>query len=243
VLTDSQFVFIAIVFDGDNYKVYLNGTEEAGCTTASTSSIIQPKKLRLGADYVGTGLEFYGYVEDFSFCPWARYTGNFSAPVATLPIDSVHWYNYPLDIMYYGTPASWSAVLRVFLGVAYTNAGGVTGVDSFAFKGFFKSSGGITWTLGTPISDNHNIGTNLINCKIYLINLSPEYGYNPGDRVGDVVGLSALATSHAGACSWTRKWMQWRPSAYSVGALLAAGTWGVLTPAKWEVYFEAKRAF
>lgn len=160
VLSDNTWAHVALVFDGSAYKVYLNGAQEISATSSTSST--QPKTLRLGATTDGTSNEFYGYMEDFKFTPKAVYTGAFTAPTAALTVDSVHFFDTSKYIMYYGNPASWSQVYRVFLGDAVTGASTVSSVSNYALLGRYNS-GRFAVSTNTTYSKNHNLGTRNYN--------------------------------------------------------------------------------
>ena len=92
-LTAHTWTHLAIVRNGsgtNNYKTYLNGTQQAQATYASSSA------NRQVAGYIGGGnssynsdnREFVGYMRDFRYTESAVYTSNFTAPTKPLTVLS-----------------------------------------------------------------------------------------------------------------------------------------------------------
>ena len=83
-ITSGSWYHVAVVRDSTSLRTYLNGTEESG-SASYTSSITNPSgKLRLGAGFNDASY-FNGYIEDLRVTNGlARYTANFTPPTAAL---------------------------------------------------------------------------------------------------------------------------------------------------------------
>lgn len=77
--------FIALVSDGTNMKLFVNGVQQ-GSTAAVGTQADSATRTRIGA-YQSTGtLAFTGYIDDFRITKgYARYTTNFTPPTAAFP--------------------------------------------------------------------------------------------------------------------------------------------------------------
>jgi len=83
-ITSGSWYHVAVVRDSTSLRTYLNGTEESG-SASYTSSITNPSgKLRLGAGFNDASY-FNGYIEDLRVTNGlARYTANFTPATAAL---------------------------------------------------------------------------------------------------------------------------------------------------------------
>jgi len=81
-LTSQNWHHIAIVRSGNNFYLYLDGTQEATATWAGTIAD-DTEPFIIGSN--GTGVDFTGYLSDFRITKGlARYTANFTPPTAAL---------------------------------------------------------------------------------------------------------------------------------------------------------------
>jgi len=80
----SQWVHIAVVFDGTTYKMYLNGVS-VGTPISSATQVVTLTTLTVGARSdatVGSGSAWVGYLSNFRYVrSTAVYTGNFTPPL------------------------------------------------------------------------------------------------------------------------------------------------------------------
>ena len=92
-ISANTWTHLAIVRNGsgsNNYKSYLNGTQQAQATYAGSSANRQVAGYIGGGDstYISNNVEFRGYMRDFRYTESAVYTGNFTAPTKSLTVLS-----------------------------------------------------------------------------------------------------------------------------------------------------------
>ncbi len=82
-ISANTWYHFAVVHDGTQLKLYLNGTSEG--TPATTSQATTLKVMALGRYYVDIdNYYFNGYIDDFRITKgYARYTSNFTPPTST----------------------------------------------------------------------------------------------------------------------------------------------------------------
>jgi len=82
-LVANQWNHLAIVRNGDDWKVYMNGTQTGSVTNSSTIASTS-RSLYIGADHPGNA-EFEGHVSNLRVVKGtAVYTSNFTAPTSPL---------------------------------------------------------------------------------------------------------------------------------------------------------------
>jgi hypothetical protein len=84
VISTSTWTHIAIVRSGSTVKVYFNGTVDANTATISGALFTNTSQLFIGGEAGGNDLN--GYLDDYRITKgYARYTANFTPPVARMP--------------------------------------------------------------------------------------------------------------------------------------------------------------
>jgi hypothetical protein len=210
----------ALVYDGANYKGYLDGVLDK--TVASASSIYSGvTKLRLGALYSQTD-GCAGYFDDFRFSPYARYLSGFSAPMAAFSAEDLHYFRVPEMRMFKGRPGAWTAARRLFLGEADTGADGtIDTVRSYTLRGHYES-GWQSITLRTEQYYNHNFGLVPLMIDHRLKCMAADSGYQPGEVVNHNGCNVYLGTVDGGTTTWARR--------NTVGWISASGLSAVYRP-------------
>jgi len=88
-LTINTWQHVALVSDGTNLKLYVNGTQTGNTIAVGTQVDPSSSIIRIGA-YQNSGgaptLPFYGYLDDIRISRYARYTANFTPPTSALPV-------------------------------------------------------------------------------------------------------------------------------------------------------------
>ena len=86
----NQWMHVAIVRDGSNLKIYLNGILEATDTGYSTTALRSDQNtLYIGTDPVTSGRQFKGYISNLRLTKGlARYTSTFTPPAFELTADA-----------------------------------------------------------------------------------------------------------------------------------------------------------
>ncbi|MBP7529302.1 MAG: LamG domain-containing protein [Syntrophorhabdaceae bacterium] len=160
-VTTNAWHHIAMIWTGETYQVYVNGTIDISVTSSSPAYPFS--NFYLGFPNSQT---HGGWYSDFRFSPYARYTANFTAPTGALSVDTtMHYFNTSEQKMYEGYYGNWTEKQIVFLGEALTDASSVTGVVNYALSGKYDS--GEMVTTATATSKNHNIGVNVVKTTLF----------------------------------------------------------------------------
>jgi hypothetical protein len=235
-ISANNWYHFALVFDGTNYKGYVNGSLDAAIS--STSSIAQPSGLKSGIRFNNTDYPLTGYIDDFRFSPFARYLSGFSAPMAAFTAEDLHYFRIPEMRMYKGRPGAWTAARRLFLGEADTGADGtIDTVKSYALRGKHLS-GWKTITASTTANYNHNLGTVPESVALEAKCVSAEATYVAGDICDFSWDNSYAGTSDGrAAVSYTRNVWTLKTGAYP----FAPGFYA--TPTKWNLRAKVNRGW
>lgn len=84
VMVTGVYYHVAVVKDGNDWRLYVDGVLEASATqSAPAGTNTQP--LKIGRDGFNTGRMFKGHIDDYRFTRAARYSANFTPPIAPFP--------------------------------------------------------------------------------------------------------------------------------------------------------------
>ena len=83
VLTAGSYKHIAVVRASNTLKIFIDGTQVG--TTASITESFALTRMGIGSYAGGTGFLSTGLIDSFRITTMARYTGNFTAPIAEFP--------------------------------------------------------------------------------------------------------------------------------------------------------------
>jgi hypothetical protein len=88
-LSLNTWQFVALVSDGTNLRLYINGTQSGSTVAVGTQVSPASAIIRIGA-YQNSGgsptLGFNGYIDEFRITQGiSRYTANFTPPTAAFP--------------------------------------------------------------------------------------------------------------------------------------------------------------
>ena len=83
VLTAGSYQHIAVVRASNTLKIFIDGTQVG--TTASITESFALTRMGIGSYGGGTGFLSTGLIDSFRITTMARYTGNFTAPIAEFP--------------------------------------------------------------------------------------------------------------------------------------------------------------
>lgn len=200
-IADNTWYHLALVFTGSAYKVYLNGTLEI-TVNSSTKIFSTATKFRIGRENTQT-YYFKGYVDDFAYYDYAKYTANFTPPASALTTTGQDswWFDTKNYLMKYGNSVSgWTNKQAVFVGEAIADASTITSVRQYAFNGRAEIEQA-TLAVGTKYTLNHNIGTKEVVINPYLENKTAEGGFVAGDKLINLPqnGTSGLSCTNTGA--------------------------------------------
>lgn len=251
---------VRIAFDalGGSYKIYLsnNGAAETLETTiASALRICAFTSTRIGRATGGGFTDFNGWVDALRLLPCVTNT-SLEVPSVVAPTITdylITFFSIPQMKMYDVTAASaaggvnptLTAVNRLFIGEADTNAVAVTAVRNYAVRGQYMSS--LTALSGATTIFNANIGTRLVNARLKLVNQVTQAGYSPGDEAD-------MVYSRRGGVSWSsnnfkiqRNTVAYVPQNNGAEPFILndSGTNDVviLTLANWKMRLEVERAW
>jgi hypothetical protein len=249
---------VRVTFDAlaGTYRVYLsnNGANETQeINVASAARICSYVTTRIGNDNgLATGAR--GNIDAYRFLPCATKTAVEVPSVVAPTVNDFVVYFFQIATMkgFEVTAASvaggvnptLTAANDLFLAEADTSGVAVTAIRNRAVKDQFIS------VPSTPIiggassaTVNHNIGSLNINVETYLINLTTQAGYIPGERV-KIFDTTNGAFGVVSPITWNRR---------SASTSTEAGNWNVipkaggarinLTSANWALVFEAKRTY
>ncbi len=198
VLSAATWYRVILQFDGANYKLWLDdgATVNPEATVASTASIAQPSKLRIG----GAATSIIGYSDELRVSPYARYT----TPVvqsAAWTEEEMYWLSLSQMISYKGYPGSWTACDRVYQGECVTDGVAVLSVIAYALLARYESAV-FSAVEGTLYSLSHNIGTSRITLRV-LARQGQGYNWTMVDTSVMVSTAAASQRAH-GSVAWDR---------------------------------------
>ena len=220
VMTTGVWYHIAFVYDGVNYKVYVNGTAEI--TQASASYVSSGGLLQLGMTSGTNNLN--GYIDEFRYSPYPRYTGNFTAPTVAFTKDA-SIYNITLRKFPYITTNK----IRCYLGEAVSNGSTVSSVITYALNGLYIGQE-FTGVGNTKVSAAHNIGTSRIEPFLEARCILTEAGYAINDRikVSSSTGLNIPAWNRLNLFSDIDETLQAMDSTAHAPATLTLANWKLM---------------
>lgn len=189
--------FVELTYDAvaQVYRLYVNGIQEA--STASAVVISSLAVATLGASCVPNNF-FTGYLDKSEILPYCQHPAGtpYAVPVAAPDITiqgySSDWFDTVNYLMRQVSAASLVAgnnptfisKVRLYLGEATTSAGAVSAVSPYAIAGQYTAP----WIAPLPaanigMSFTHNIGSDQVDEKFQIINLTSELGYTSGQIV------------------------------------------------------------
>jgi len=183
-VTEDTWNHIAITYDGDVHRFFVNGNLETSNAPGSGSVVKNFDWFFLGTEtFAGPSQKFKGYIDDFCFLPVCKYKTAFLNPTspnvpldygATIPAGSTNvpgTYQYYYDIqtakMYKGYNGNYSQTNAVFIGEVLCTSG--------------QSRQTLSYTVGTKLRTEkyndyvdmnntmqfyHNFGTNKVTGKL-----------------------------------------------------------------------------
>jgi hypothetical protein len=222
----------AFVSDGATFKLYIDGTLDNSATSANA--------LTIGAGVWGLGYSssaINGWMDEFRYSNFARYTGNFTAPTAPFTKDT-SIYNITLrKFPYIGTNK-----LRVYLGEAVSNGTTVSSVITYALNGEYEYTQNPCPATNTSVSMNHYIGTKKLNFESVLENLTAELGFTIGDRTyWD--SFSVVPQRYVVALTSKNATLNVGYTYIVVGRKDNGAPCTIITPGNWKLLVSIKRSF
>jgi len=176
---------IALEFDGNTYKVYVDGVADISITSSSKIYSILTALL-FGINGVNTQ-SLNGTIDDLRVTIGnVRYgAAGFTPPAVGSLSPDQYWEDTNTGKMYYGSPASWTEVEAVFLGEINTNASAVTDSRTYAYNRYEESAELTAGQAAGKKEYTHNIGFKVDPAKVKtkLINKIPEIGYTIDEEV------------------------------------------------------------
>ena len=173
VMTTGVWYHIAFVYDGVNYKVYVNGTAEI--TQASASYVSSGGLLQLGMTSGTNNLN--GYIDEFRYSPYPRYLTTFTPSIVAFTKDA-SIYNITLRKF----PYIATNKLRCYLGEAVSNGSSVSSVITYALNGKYISPF-TTWASRTLVNFADYIPTKQKRYRLTLQCTTPAHDWIGGDEV------------------------------------------------------------
>ena len=147
-----------------------------------------------------------------------------------------------------GDGVSATQAYRVYLGEAVTSGGNVTSVVNYALCGRYLSADTAVPSPASTLSFSHKIGVRQVDARLWLKNVSTEFGYSAGDIVEPVGyptagpnGPVCVQLSSSNSAQFTSG------QAGTCGLLVQVASGGNAglnmdpTTAKWNIYMEARR--
>lgn len=138
---------------------------------------------------------------------------------------------------------------RVFIGEAVTDGSGVTGVVNYAIRGRYRSTDQSLPSAATVKSFSHNIGVRQVSARLWLKNVTSEFGYSTGDIVEPVSFPTGGVNSNLAVQLSSRNAAQFVSGAGGACGILVqslttgAGSNQDPTPSNWNIYMEASRGW
>lgn len=138
---------------------------------------------------------------------------------------------------------------RVFIGEAVTDGSGVTSVVNYAIRGRYRSVDTAMPSSASTTTLNHNIGVRQVNARLWLKNVTTEFGYIAGDILEPVGYPSGGVNGPVSVQLASRNSAQFTSGAAGNSGLLvqaltgSPGTNQDPTSAKWNIYMEASRGW
>ena len=84
-LSSNTWFHVAVCRSGTSTKMFLNGTQVGSTYTDTTNYVCGTTRPMFGGNgYLGTS-NFTGYIDEYRFSKYARYTSNFTPPTAAFP--------------------------------------------------------------------------------------------------------------------------------------------------------------
>lgn len=171
-ITNNTWTHLAGVYDGTNYKLYVNGTNVA--TTAGSALTATPDTVYVGRrwDTGGTASYVTGYVEDARVViGTAVYTGNFTPPTAPLTaITNTKLLCGFQNAAIYDSAAK--IVLRTGGNTQLSTAQKKFGTASMYFDG---TSGTYLWM---PLNDALDFGTDVFTIEFWMQSSGTQTAYS-----------------------------------------------------------------
>jgi len=182
-LATGQWYHIALVFDGSNYIVYLDGIVEI--TVASSLALYTPGGLWLGR---ATSYYLSGVMDEFRLSSETRWIDAFTPPTAAYgnhAEDNEYWFDCGRERFKYFNGADWIDEDRIFIGEALCGAATVTSVVNYAL-GKKYLSGFFAIAASTDYEKTHNIGipTEFLEYRFLTYEVNPAKA-KPGFISGD----------------------------------------------------------
>jgi hypothetical protein len=177
-VTSSAWHSWALTYNSSTYKLFLDGAADITITsTVSVNSVLGG--IRHGLSGAGT-TPFSGYIDEFRMTKQVcRYSTAFTVPSSAFS-NEVHFYNLRQNKMYSGGSTG-TEVTRLFVGEAKTDGTSVTEIASYPLKGVSViTSTGLA--INQALTFTHGFGLKP-RVDAYLVNLSSEAGYLPGDEL------------------------------------------------------------
>lgn len=191
----NAWYFVEMTFDGANYRLYVNGVQEA--STASATVIGLPTNPAMHAGGIVNGAGFVGhtgYLDKFEFLPYCDHPAGVpyavptGAPDVTAAGYAQEWYDIGAGQMKRITAASavasnnptFGAVSRCYVGEADTGGAGVTAVRTYAYNGRAKTPEIAFPGLSTVTDVSHNLGVAPLNFTLFARLLVPLGGHIAG---------------------------------------------------------------
>lgn len=196
----------------------------------------------------------YLYVDRNTSTGALTYGATTTAPVygygtAKSTASGAHTFRIDEMVMYAGNGSAASAVQRVFVGEAVTDASSVTSVTTYALRGKFLRTGISIPALGTATTLTHNIGISpyFIKASVLLECGTAQGNYSVGDITDQAMEYGSSGTPSAPVSAASLTSLSITKSRPGTATVLTNKTTGAavnpLTAANWTYIFKAERTW
>lgn len=143
-----------------------------------------------------------------------------------------------------GTPPTFTARTRVFVGEADSGAATISAVRSYLYQGKYVSPAQVPPAANTQASVNHNLGVTPLYADFYLQNKFSELGCVPGDRVWrESTGLAGSANFAVPAVKSNQSSISTGTYNNTLGIVFTNSIGQAITNIYWDLFFTANRGW
>ena len=247
---------LAFTWDGSNYRVFLDGVLDI-CVTTTTqftypgATAGQPVLMLGGGNSISPGYASTNSLYDeWRVSPCVRYatastatgTSVFTPPAAAFVADGDFFSTATMTMSSItgAGPSFGPALNRVYVGEAVAGASTIASVIAYAVQGQYVSAWTATVPTATTISFSPNMGTPAFDAVFEIKNLTPEYGFAPGDVVSNPNCNRTGITPQPSLYKRRNSVALYNDTAWEV---TASPNEQNITPANWAYRIRTKRSF